>query len=307
MAPNETISAEWTSCPFCSRSGLITVKLMAWHSPTADLQLCWRFMENIETQTKKCATVRRWTQFDYTISRFAVPRERRLQVAAPTLYPTVILNQSPLYEIFGKEFAEFLREDFDTTEQDRAELEAAGLPPRSETEVHQPQRPQDPIIHLLSGGLLDIDSLRCNTTGGCLFDRSMCSYQNSDLSDKASFRMVSVMNQHFVQASVPPGGIAILEVETRFREAHLVVFDLLEFSEGGKLSACCLKPQNQPQATIPVGNQILSVCNNLNELMFVCENYGRLHGSCSLDNIRLHKTADVLELEPCQKNVLRST
>lgn len=68
--------------------------LRAWHSPTADLQLCWRFMENIETQTKKCATVRRWTQFDYTISRFAVPRERRLQVAAPTLYPTVTLNQS---------------------------------------------------------------------------------------------------------------------------------------------------------------------------------------------------------------------
>uniref|UniRef100_A0A914ZHW0 MAM domain-containing protein n=1 Tax=Parascaris univalens TaxID=6257 RepID=A0A914ZHW0_PARUN len=79
MAPNETISAEWTSCPFCSRSGLVTIKLMAWHSPTADLQLCWRFKGNTEMQTKKCATVRRWTQFGYTISRFAVPRERRLQ------------------------------------------------------------------------------------------------------------------------------------------------------------------------------------------------------------------------------------
>lgn len=50
-----------------------------------------------------------------------------------------MLSIAALYEIFGKEFAEFLREDFDTTEQDRAELEAAGLPPRSETEVHQPQ------------------------------------------------------------------------------------------------------------------------------------------------------------------------
>uniref|UniRef100_A0A914ZF42 MAM domain-containing protein n=1 Tax=Parascaris univalens TaxID=6257 RepID=A0A914ZF42_PARUN len=169
------------------------------------------------------------------------------------------------------------------------------------------------------GGLFDIDSLRCNTTGGCLFDRSMCSYRNSDLADKASFRMVSVLNQRFVQASVPPGGIAILEVETRFHEAHLVVFDLLEFSEGGKLSACCLKPQNQPQelfcpfatesqATPVLWHTSRITCpSGTTKLMFVCENYGQLQGSCSIDNIRLHKTVDVLELEPCQKNTLRST
>ncbi|VDM50235.1 unnamed protein product [Toxocara canis] len=189
-----------------------------------------------------------------------------------------------LYEIFGKEFAEFLREDLDTTNQDRAELMTSGVnksplmtssvtrsklvtsgitQQQFRNAIQQPEilsfclpiiecypifrRSRNPVIQLLSGESLGIESLACNTIGGCLFDHSMCSYRNSNFARKGIFRMVSVMNQRFVQAIVPPGGTAILEAETRFPEERVILFDLLEFTEGETLSVCCLKPQNFPR------------------------------------------------------------
>ncbi|KHN87570.1 hypothetical protein Tcan_05359 [Toxocara canis] len=387
----------------------------AWQSPTAYIMLCWRFAEGTEVQSKICAHVNRLSQSEYSISRFAIPRERYVQfyikmvnngsrskssvVVDRILVETQLCTQSnatqkskhlsvnrpppprahastphvrpyrtssplpssperelkrvaqrassstsaatnPLNEIFGKEFAEFLREDLDTTNQDRAELMTSGVnksplmtssvarsklvtsgitQQQFRNAIQQPERSRNPVIQLLSGESLGIESLACNTVGGCLFDHSMCSYRNSNFARKGIFRMVSVMNQRFVQAIVPPGGTAILEAETRFPEERVILFDLLEFTEGETLSVCCLKPQNfpreficsyitQPRPTAVVWQTSRIVCPaGTTKLMFVCENYGRFDGSCSIDNIRLHKTNDILQLEPCQKNILRST
>ncbi|VDK55163.1 unnamed protein product [Anisakis simplex] len=130
--------------------------------------------------------------------------------------------------------------------------------------------------------------------------------------------ILSVKNQQFIQANIPPGGTAIIETDTYFDVPHRILFDYLEFNDGQTLSICCLRPFFEPyelfcpfisesrsspimwrtqRVTCPVGTI---------KIMFICENFGRQAGSCSIDNVRLHKSNDILDLEPCQKDLLRS-
>ncbi|VDN24722.1 unnamed protein product [Gongylonema pulchrum] len=180
--------------------------------------------------------------------------------------------------------------------------------------------------------LLSLNLLECDTTGGCLFDKSLCSYHNSHMSRGSTFQRTSIYGRNFVQALAPPGTIAVLETATSFAEDHKIVFDVLEFTEGERLFGCCFKKDLAPHDNIFDITSLLAgsrppelfcpfatpahstsviwrtarfTCpRGTSKVLFMCENFGTNNGTCAMDNIRVHKLFDVLEVEPCQKDIV---
>ncbi|KAH7724641.1 Protein Y53F4B.27 b [Aphelenchoides avenae] len=86
--------------------------------------------------------------------------------------------------------------------------------------------------------------------------------------------------------------------------------------EDEKLSACCYTKSKEPLELVcpyetPLDRRPVKWTSakiwcpvGTTKIMFICENYGREHGVCALDNIRVHREEDVKFQEPCQKNVL---
>ncbi|CAG9535348.1 unnamed protein product [Cercopithifilaria johnstoni] len=174
--------------------------------------------------------------------------------------------------------------------------------------------------------------LECNTVGGCLFDQSMCTYQSSLMSRGSTFQRVRLYDRNFMQALTKPNTIAVLETDTSFTEDHKIVFDALEFTEGERLYGCCYNTKLNSDETLINIRTLLGgkqpselfcpfataahstplvwrterfTCpQGTEKILFMCENNGKINGACAMDNIRIHKILDVLEMEPCQKNII---
>ncbi|TMS35814.1 hypothetical protein L596_003129 [Steinernema carpocapsae] len=210
--------------------------------------------------------------------------------------PAPSLN--PFTDMFGKEFADFLRPDFDSTKAD-------------ENTISGEDEEGVPFTQLETKG--DV----CNTVGGCLFDHGMCGYRNSKtLSNKGNFVRGMSGKSVFVETRLEPGEVAVLETRTKMTEPHVILFDWLEFTEGEKLSACCYTPGRTPQDLVcPMESPShmttdiawkagrIDCPTNTTKIMFICENYGRVDGVCALDTIRLFKQSDLAMQFPCQHSV----
>uniref|UniRef100_A0A0R3RLQ8 Fibrillar collagen NC1 domain-containing protein n=1 Tax=Elaeophora elaphi TaxID=1147741 RepID=A0A0R3RLQ8_9BILA len=174
--------------------------------------------------------------------------------------------------------------------------------------------------------------LECNTVGGCLFDQTMCTYQSSHMSRGATFQRVRLHDRNFMQAITRTNTIAVLETDTLFTEDHKIVFDVLEFTEGERLYGCCYNTKLDADETLINIRTLLGAerpselfcpfataahstpliwrterftCpQGTEKILFMCENNGKINGACAMDNIRIHKILDVLEMEPCQKNII---
>ncbi|VDM68842.1 unnamed protein product [Strongylus vulgaris] len=63
----------------------------------------------------------------------------------------------------------------------------------------------------------------CNTVGGCLFDRAMCTYVHpEDVPYANRFVRFKVGLSSFVRSRIPPGGSSVLETNTHMTEPHTV-------------------------------------------------------------------------------------
>ncbi|CEF60295.1 Hypothetical protein SRAE_X000203300 [Strongyloides ratti] len=224
---------------------------------------------------------------------------------------------NPFVEMFGKEFADFLDPAYETN-TDEGKDNKINEQNISQNKVNvgtdngKKQNIQDGVL-----GIFDPRNQVCNTIGGCLFEKSLCSYHNvPDLANGGEFKIATVGKSRFIEARLNPGQVAVFESNTNMMEDHVVMFDVLEWVEGEKLSGCCIVPNRQPNEMIcpyesslfqgPIewkGGQM--VCpKGTTIIMFICENYGRNKGVCAIDNIRLHKTSDISRSEPCQKEYL---
>uniref|UniRef100_A0A0N4ZHI2 MAM domain-containing protein n=1 Tax=Parastrongyloides trichosuri TaxID=131310 RepID=A0A0N4ZHI2_PARTI len=249
--------------------------------------------------------------------------------AAPTLTSTSNTknntNDNPFVDMFGQEFAEFLDPSFETNNEENKEENLKITSEVNEQNLVQNKANTAMIssnekqINNNPINIFDPKNQVCNTIGGCLFDRSFCSYHNvPDLANGGEFRAASVGQSRFIEARLSPGQVAVFETTTIMAEDHFVLFDVLEWVEGEKLSACCITPNRQPSEMVcPYETSTFQgpiewkaarlVCpKGTTKLMFICENYGRTKGVCAIDNIRLHKTTDTAWSEPCQKNLLVS-
>ncbi|PIO76558.1 hypothetical protein TELCIR_01387 [Teladorsagia circumcincta] len=80
----------------------------------------------------------------------------------------------------------------------------------------------------------------CHTFGGCLFDRTMCSFTHPpEVPIPNYFMRVRVGYSHFARARVAPGTTSVLETATNMLEPHTVFFDALEWQSGTRLIGCC--------------------------------------------------------------------
>ncbi|KAK0395943.1 hypothetical protein QR680_001501 [Steinernema hermaphroditum] len=226
-------------------------------------------------------------------------QKRPLSTAPVRAKATPMPSADPFTDMFGKEFADFLSPDFDSTKSDADENSITG-----EDEVV-------PLSQLQTKG--DV----CNTVGGCLFDHGMCGYRNSKiLSNNGKFVRGMSGKSIFAETRLQPGDVAVFETITKMEEPHVVLFDWLEFTEGEKLSACCYTPGRTPQDLVcPMESESYTTTDivwkpgriecptNTTKIMFICENYGRVDGVCALDTVRLFKQTDVAMQFPCQHSV----
>uniref|UniRef100_A0A0K0F448 MAM domain-containing protein n=1 Tax=Strongyloides venezuelensis TaxID=75913 RepID=A0A0K0F448_STRVS len=220
-------------------------------------------------------------------------------------------GDNPFVEMFGKEFADFLDPSFETSTDEDKMMSEQNM---SQNKINNGKEQVAPTSTL---GIFDPQNQVCNTVGGCLFDRSFCSYHNvPDLANGGEFRAAFVGKSRFIEARLNPGQVAVFQSKTNMLEDHVVMFDVLEWVEGEKLSGCCIVPGRQPSEMIcpyetsifqgPIewkGGQ-MACPKGTTVIMFICENYGKNKGVCGIDNIRLHKTTDIPRTEPCQKNLL---
>lgn len=227
------------------------------------------------------------------------------------------VDGNPFVEMFGQEFADFLDPTYETKVD-----EIKDNSPNKQNDVEDKvnnglgyKKEQNIPSNTLN--IFDPKNQACNTIGGCLFDKSFCSYNNvPDLANGGEFKFATVGKSRFIEAKLSPGQVAVFESKTNMMEDHVVLFDVLEWVEGEKLSGCCIVPNRQPnEMTCPYESSIFQgpiewkggqmVCpKGTTAIMFICENYGKNKGVCALDNIRLHKTTDISRSEPCQKNLL---
>uniref|UniRef100_A0A1I7XAF0 Tudor domain-containing protein n=1 Tax=Heterorhabditis bacteriophora TaxID=37862 RepID=A0A1I7XAF0_HETBA len=92
-----------------------------------------------------------------------------------------------------------------------------------------------------------------------------------------------------------------------------IIFDVLEWKLGTRLIGCCSEfgqPLNCPFSTPLEASSVIwqiakfECAAKTDKIIFICENYGSEHGFCAVDSVRLHRSADIFFLEPCQKNLL---
>ncbi|XGW07925.1 hypothetical protein V3C99_010779 [Haemonchus contortus] len=238
----------------------------------------------------------------------------------------------PLTDLLGKELVNFLDPNYVTKDDEEEpdyvdqDLETSTKQARvivrpinrpSNTIVQTPTQVQTPSpLHVFNRPFSLTPPSPCHTYGGCLFDRSMCSYVHpQEVPYSNYFMRVKVGYSHFVRARVSPGTTSVLETETNMLEPHSVFFDALEWQSGTRLIGCCTNRvgiRQCPFAT-PVEAGVLLWqsasfdCPALTvKISFICENFGVEDGECGLDSVRLHRLSDTFLLEPCQKNVLSS-
>ncbi|KAE9421343.1 hypothetical protein Angca_001718, partial [Angiostrongylus cantonensis] len=154
----------------------------------------------------------------------------------------------------------------------------------------------------------------CHTVGGCLFDRSMCSYTHPvDIPITSRFDRLKVGSSNFIRARVLPGTSSKIQTDTYMDEPHTVLFDALEWRNGARLVGCCeTVDRNQmcPFATPFEAGVLLWQSASFDcpahtiKIRFICENFGTEEAECGIDNIRVHRLSDTFLLEPCQKNTL---
>ncbi|VDK72481.1 unnamed protein product [Litomosoides sigmodontis] len=239
-----------------------------------------------------------------------------------------------LSDIFGDAFAQFLVDDSDGLIVESQKTEGGDMSRNKWFERSNTERYNEMLATTTTapGVPFAFNLLKCNTVGGCLFDRSMCTYHSSHMSRGSTFQRVRLYEQNFVQALTRPNTIAVLETNTSFGEEHKIVFDALEFTEGQRLYGCCYKTKLDADETLINIRTLLGgarpselfcpfstaahstpliwrrerfICpQGTEKILFMCENNGEINGVCAMDNIRIHKILDVLEVEPCQKNTI---
>uniref|UniRef100_A0A1I7VL52 Uncharacterized protein n=1 Tax=Loa loa TaxID=7209 RepID=A0A1I7VL52_LOALO len=245
------------------------------------------------------------------------------------------LNSSfVLSDIFGDAFAQFLVDDSDGLIVEEQKIGKDGVNSNEWLKRNNPKQDNEVFVSTTLTPKLPFtfNLLECNTIGGCLFDQSMCSYQNSAMSRGSTFERVRLYDQNFMQALTRPNTVAVLETDTSFTEDHKIVFDVLEFTEGQRLYGCCYNTKLDADETLinirillggkrpselfcPFATAVHSTpviwrterftCpQGTGKILFMCENNGKINGACAMDNIRIHKILDVLEMEPCQKNII---
>uniref|UniRef100_A0A8R1XJJ8 MAM domain-containing protein n=1 Tax=Onchocerca volvulus TaxID=6282 RepID=A0A8R1XJJ8_ONCVO len=242
------------------------------------------------------------------------------------------LNSSfTLRDIFGNDFAQFLEDDTDGLIVKNKQFEKDSV--SSEKQVSRNNDIFETTTTTTKAiTMFNFNLLQCNTIGGCLFDYSMCSYQNSPLSRGSTFQRVKLRDRNFMQAFTKPNTVAVLETDTSFAEEHKIVFDVLEYTEGERLYGCCYNTKlesgrslinirimmggnrrselfcpfaTEAYSTLLVWRTERFICpQGTEKILFVCENNGKINGTCAMDNIRIHKIFDVLEVEPCQRDIL---
>ncbi|KAI6193212.1 hypothetical protein M3Y96_00994500 [Aphelenchoides besseyi] len=161
------------------------------------------------------------------------------------------------------------------------------------------------------------NSKACFYSGGCLFEKSSCGFENSpSLATKGEFRRVTVGSSKFVEARVSPGEVAVYESPVNTTRGFYVLFDYLEWTEGEKLSACCFTPGRDPvdsycpyesstnETDVIWENGQIFCESETTKIMFICENFGNRGGVCAVDNIRIHAEWDTEFQQPCQANQL---
>ncbi|KAL3994967.1 hypothetical protein ACH3XW_23880 [Acanthocheilonema viteae] len=239
-----------------------------------------------------------------------------------------------LSDIFGDAFAQFLVDDSDgliveSQKTGRSNVNSERWFNRNNAEQYN----EIFVATTLAPELpFTFNFLECNTVGGCLFDQSMCTYQSSHMSHGSTFQRVRLYDRNFMQALTRPNTIAVLETDTSFTEDHKIVFDALEFTEGERLYGCCYNKKRDADETLTSIRTLLGgerpselfcpfataahstpliwrterfTCpGGTEKILFMCENNGKINGACAMDNIRIHKILDVLEMEPCQKNII---
>ncbi|CAD6197720.1 unnamed protein product [Caenorhabditis auriculariae] len=155
----------------------------------------------------------------------------------------------------------------------------------------------------------------CETLGGCLFERSLCHWTApASVAPQHRFHIQKVGLSSFAQSMVPSGQVSAMETPTLMSEPHLVLFDALEFRLGTRLVGCCSSASGVtcPFATSSEETPVVWQFSKFEcaagtiAIAFVCENLGVSDGICGVDNVRIHRSSDVLLLEPCQKNTLSS-
>ncbi|KAK6736650.1 hypothetical protein RB195_019384 [Necator americanus] len=237
----------------------------------------------------------------------------------PPSPPAKTENYNPLAELLGQELVDFLDPNYVSKDDDEAEPdydEESSIPkqthiPTSPTQVQLP-----PPLSVFHRPLSLAPPQPCNTVGGCLFDRSMCSYVHPGHVPYANrFTRLKVGLSNFIRARVPPGGSSVLETDTNMMESHTVFFDALEWQPGTRLIGCCADitgAQKCPFATPSEAGVLLWQSGSFDcpaytvKIRFICENFGIELGECGIDSIRLHRLSDTFLLEPCQKNILSS-
>ncbi|CAJ0915000.1 unnamed protein product, partial [Mesorhabditis belari] len=254
------------------------------------------------------------------------PRAIPSALPPPPLLPTSLGKDfNPLHDLVGKEFSDFLDPSFiskDDEEGDDPEAEeyfrqqkqkpqqpappstSVRQPARSRTSqptsrtVMQPQRvtqqqqvpPQTPIRPATSSNRSPLHPLfdrnQCDSPGGCLFERGLCSYTHATLDPNQMFRLTKVGLSSFALANVRPSSVVVLETPTNLREEHLIVLDVLEHHSDVSLRGCC-QVIGQPQLICPFSTPIessvmiwqavrFSCPANTVKLVFMCENRGMI-------------------------------
>ncbi|WKX93466.1 hypothetical protein Q1695_011051 [Nippostrongylus brasiliensis] len=249
----------------------------------------------------------------------------------------------PLTDLLGKDLVNFLdpnyvSNDADEEEEDYEEKETAGkigdiagISKKMFTRIPEvPEIPKQKLAAKFSPTVVQTPSpllmfhrpislsppQPCNTIGGCLFDRTMCTYEHPPGTPITSqFHRLKVGLSNFVRARVPPGTSTVLQTDTHMMEPHTVYFDVLEWKAGTRLIGCCSDMQGAqrcPFATPAEAGVLLWQGGSFDcpaytaKIRFICENFGVEDGECGLDSIRLHRLSDTFLLEPCQKHMLPS-
>ncbi|VDM95222.1 unnamed protein product, partial [Thelazia callipaeda] len=267
----------------------------------------------------------------------------KLSTITTTTMPPNSNSSFILNDIFGDAFAQFLVDDTDGLIDERQNIETNDVTDDGQAYllrlIHRTYSGIDDDTRfattLTPFPLLTFNLFACNASGGCLFDHSMCSYRSSPVSRGSTFQRMILSGHNFMQAVTRPNTLAVLETDTIFNEDHKIVFDVLEFTEGERLYGCCYKANietlesfisittllsgNPPSKLFcPFATSINATPVNwrtvrytcprgTTKILFMCENHGTTNGTCALDNIRIHKIFDILEMEPCQKNIITSS
>uniref|UniRef100_A0A915PYK3 MAM domain-containing protein n=1 Tax=Setaria digitata TaxID=48799 RepID=A0A915PYK3_9BILA len=302
-------------------------------------------IENIKVVTEEC-----YLPFirpkNRSVKLYSIERNERDKTEVTTSW--IRINKSQIFEtttirpdsnssfvlsdIFGDDFAKFLVDDSDGL---IVEDQRTGVDGVNYNQLHRKEYERDNQVFAtapIPSLPFTFNILECNTPGGCLFDRSVCSYQNSQLSRGSTFERVRLYDRNFMQAFTRPNTIAVLETDTSFNEDHKIVFDVLEFTEGERLYGCCYNTKLEADETLISIRKLLGgkrpselfcpfatathsapliwrterfTCpQGTEKILFMCENSGKINGTCAMDNIRIHKIFDVLEMEPCQKSIV---